>query len=92
MWQEIWPTILHPRFTETLETGLPTGEADLMMPLLRSGYLEETYITFSFAPLRDDEGRPSGIFCTATDNTQRVIFERQIACLHSLAAGTSFAG
>ena len=91
VWKEIWPDILQPRFSQTLATGVPTGEADLMMPLLRSGYLEETYISFSFAALRDDQGRPSGIFCTATDNTGRVIAQRQIDCLRRLAARSSFA-
>jgi signal transduction histidine kinase len=90
-WKEIWPDILEPRFSQTLATGLPTGEADLMMPLVRSGYLEETYISFSFAALRDDQGQPSGIFCTASDNTERVIAQRRIECLRQLAARSSFA-
>lgn len=86
VWKEIWPGILLPRFTHTLETGEATGEDDLFMPLFRSGYLEETYISFSFAALPDDQGRPSGIFCTATENTGRVIARRQIDCLGRLAA------
>jgi signal transduction histidine kinase len=90
-WKEIWPDILQPRFSQTLTTGLPTGEADLMMPLVRSGYLEETYISFSFAVLRDDQGEPSGIFCTASDNTERVIAQRRIDGLRRLAAGIAFA-
>ncbi len=64
-WREIWTQILEPRFTITLTTGEPTGEEDLLIPLQRSGYLEETYITFSFAALRDDRDLPNGIFCTA---------------------------
>jgi signal transduction histidine kinase len=90
-WKEIWEQILLPRFTHTLSTGEPTGEADLLMPLERSGYLEETFITFSFAALRDDQNRPSGIFCTAIENTRRIIAERQINCLRALAARSSFA-
>jgi hypothetical protein len=34
-WKEIWTQILQPRFDYTLTTGVPTGEADLLMPLLR---------------------------------------------------------
>jgi signal transduction histidine kinase len=86
VWREIWEPVLERRFTETLSTGRPTGEADLLMPLLRSGYLEETYITFSFAALADDDGNPSGIFCTATENTARVIDGRQLDCLRRLAS------
>jgi len=90
-WKEIWDEILSPRFAHTLSTGEPTGEADLLMPLERSGYLEETYLTFSFAALRDDHNQPNGIFCTAIENTARVIAERQINCLRALAARSSFA-
>src|SRR3569833_118391 len=90
-WKEIWEAILLPRFTHTLSTGEPTGEADLLLPLERSGYLEETYVTFSFAALRDDKNQPNGIFCTAIENTARVIAERRMNCLRALAARSSFA-
>jgi hypothetical protein len=90
-WKEIWEQILRPRFEYTLSTGTPTGEADLLMPLERSGYLEETFITFSFAALRDSQNRPSGIFCTAIETTARVIADRQLLCLRALAAQGSLA-
>ncbi|MGH8200524.1 MAG: ATP-binding protein [Steroidobacteraceae bacterium] len=86
VWREIWEPVLERRFSETLSTGHPTGEADLLMPLVRSGYLEETYLTFSFAALADDRGNPSGIFCTATENTGLVIAGRQLDCLRRLAS------
>ena len=85
-WHEIWESVLERRFTETLTTGRPTGEADLLLPLMRSGYLEETYITFAFAALADDQGNPSGIFCNATENTDLVIAGRQLDCLRRLAS------
>jgi signal transduction histidine kinase len=90
-WKEIWGDILQPRFAHTLSTGEPTGEADLLMPLERTGYLEETYVTFSFAALRDDRNEPNGIFCTAIETTARVVAERQMSCLRALAARSSFA-
>jgi hypothetical protein len=90
-WKEIWSDILEPRFRVTLETGVPTGEADLLMPLERSGYLEETFTTFSFAALRDAHNRPNGIFCTAIETTARVIAERQLVCLRALAVQGSMA-
>jgi signal transduction histidine kinase/methylmalonyl-CoA mutase cobalamin-binding subunit len=90
-WKEIWTQILEPRFTLTLSTGEPTGEEDLLIPLQRSGYLEETYITFSFAALRDDRDLPNGIFCTAYETTARVIADRQLNCLRALAAQSGFA-
>jgi signal transduction histidine kinase len=91
VWREIWESVLERRFSETLSTGRPTGEDDLLMPLMRSGYLEETYLTFSFAAVEDDQGNPSGIFCTATENTGRVIAGRQLDCLRRLASQCSSA-
>ncbi|MHB8815675.1 MAG: ATP-binding protein [Steroidobacteraceae bacterium] len=86
VWREIWEPVLERRFSETLSTGTATGEIELLLPLKRSGYLEETYITFSFAALADDQGSPSGIFCTATENTGLVIAGRQLNCLRRLAS------
>ena len=86
VWREIWEPVLERRFSETLATGRPTGEADLLMPLVRSGFLEETYLTFSFAALADDRGEPSGIFCTATENTGHIISGRQLDGLQRLAS------
>lgn len=88
VWQEIWP-YLEARFKETLSTGRPTVETDLLMPLMRSGFLEETYMRFSFAVVRDDQGAPSGILCTATENTELVITRRQTECLRRMATQSS---
>ena len=86
VWQEIWQPVLEPRFRQTLATGLPTGAEELMLPLERRGYVEETYMTFSFAALKDEDGIPSGIFCNATEDTALVIARRQLECLRRLTA------
>ena len=44
----------------------------------RNGYPEETYYTFSYSPIPADDGTVGGIFCANTDDTQRVIGERQL--------------
>ena len=55
----------------------------------RNGYPEETYYTFSYSPIPDDDGSAGGIICANTDDTQRVIGERQLALLRELAARTA---
>ena len=52
----------------------------------RNGYPEETYYTFSYSPMPDDDGSAGGIICANTDDTQRVLGERQLALLRDLAA------
>ena len=90
VWREIWP-YLESSFGQTLSTGRPTIEIDRLMPLVRSGYLEETYMRFSFAVVRDDSNSPSGILCTATENTELIITRRQTDCLRRLAANCAAA-
>ena len=55
----------------------------------RNGYPEETYYTFSYSPIPDDDGSVGGIICANTDDTQRVIGERQITLLRELSASTA---
>ncbi|HEY1503506.1 MAG TPA: ATP-binding protein, partial [Stellaceae bacterium] len=49
---------------------------------------EETYYTFSYSPIPDDDGGVGGIICANTDDTRRVIGERQLTLLRELAAAT----
>jgi signal transduction histidine kinase len=65
-------------------------EAQLLI-MERHGYQEETYYTFSYSPVPDDDGRPGGLICANTDDTRRVIGERRIALLRELAARTAAA-
>ncbi|MFN3521842.1 MAG: ATP-binding protein [Phenylobacterium sp.] len=87
VWREIWPDI-GPMLSTALggEEGAYVEEQLLIME--RNGYPEETYYTFSYSPIPNDEGEPDGIICANTDDTQRVIGERQLALLRKLAAET----
>jgi PAS domain-containing protein len=38
----------------------------------RNGYREEAYISFSYTPVRDDEGEVVGMFCACTETTEQV--------------------
>ncbi|HSK58205.1 MAG TPA: GAF domain-containing sensor histidine kinase, partial [Actinomycetospora sp.] len=84
MWSEIWPDI-GPRIASVLETGVATWDEDLLLFLERSGYAEETYHTFSYSPLADDEGVVRGMLCVVTENTDRVVGDRRMATLRDLA-------
>ena len=55
----------------------------------RNGYPEETYYTFSYSPVPNDDGSVGGIICANSDDTRRVIGERQLALLRELAASTA---
>jgi CheY-like chemotaxis protein len=56
VWSEIWADIA-PRIEHVLATGEATWDECLLLFLERSGFPEETYHTFSYSPLHDDDGK-----------------------------------
>jgi PAS domain S-box-containing protein len=85
VWSEIWHDI-GPRIQMVMQTGAATWDEDLFLVLERRGYLEETYHTFSYSPLTEDDGSVSGMLCVVTEETERVIGERRLASLHELSS------
>ncbi|MDB4899460.1 MAG: Chemotaxis protein methyltransferase CheR, partial [Gemmatimonadetes bacterium] len=85
VWSEIWRD-LEPRIRTVLETGGATWDEALLLFLERSGYPEETYHTFSYSPLKDDDGRIAGMLCVVMEVTDRIIGERRLALLGTLAS------
>ena len=85
VWAEIWSDI-GPRIETVLQTGKATYEEGLLLFLERSGFPEETYHTFSYSPLIDDEGRKKGMLCVVTEETERLIGERRVKTLRDVAS------
>jgi len=88
VWAEIWPDI-HPRIARVLEHGEATWDEALLLFLERSGFSEETYHTFSYSPVYDDDGRIMGMLCVVTEVTERVLDERGLRVLRDLASRVS---
>ena len=84
-WREIWDQI-GPRADAVLLHGQSTYDESLLLLMERHGYTEETYFTFSYSPLPDDEGKIGGLFCAVTETTQQVIGERRLRLLREIAA------
>ena len=51
-----------------------------------SGFPEETYHTFSYSPLTDNDGSIHGMLCVVSEETVRVLNERQLSTLSSLSS------
>ncbi|MFL9459812.1 MULTISPECIES: PAS domain S-box protein [Nostocales] len=88
VWHEVWDQ-LEPRIESAIRKNEGTFDEASLFIMLRKGYLEETYVTFSYSPIPDDRGGTGGIFCACTDDTQRIVGERQLALLQELAARTA---
>jgi signal transduction histidine kinase len=83
VWAEIWDDI-GPRIQSVLDTGEATWDESLLLFLERAGYAEETYHTFSYSPLQDEDGRNAGMLCVVTEDTERVLGERRLRILSEL--------
>src|SRR3954447_22655087 len=88
VWREIWDEVA-PRARRTMEGNQGTYDEALLLIMERHGYQEETYYTFSYSPVPNDQGGPGGIICANTDDTRRIIGERRLALLRELAARTA---
>lgn len=84
VWQEIWGDI-GPMLATAMTGSEGTYVEEQLLIMERNGYPEETYYTFSYSPIPDDDGTPGGIICANTEDTERVIGERQLALLRDLA-------
>lgn len=83
VWKEIWHQI-QPRVDQALNKNEGTYDEALLLIMERNGYPEETYYTFSYSPVPGDDGHPAGIICANTDDTDRIIGERQLRTLKDL--------
>ncbi|HEY9810755.1 MAG TPA: ATP-binding protein [Halomicronema sp.] len=88
VWAEIWDQVA-PRAASAMLNNEGTYDEALLLIMERNGYAEETYYTFSYSPVPDDQGDTGGIICANTEDTQRIIGERQLALLRELAANTA---
>jgi two-component sensor histidine kinase/PAS domain-containing protein len=75
IWYEIWDDL-----TPLIDRAL-AGEAswldDMPLTMRRHGYDEPTWFTFSYSPVRDEEGQIRGMFCACTETTEKVLAIRR---------------
>jgi PAS domain S-box-containing protein len=83
VWKDIW-TDIEPLLKKVMEDDEGTYVESQLLIMERNGYPEETYYTFSYTPISGDDGRTAGMFCANTDDTDRIISERQLKTLTQL--------
>jgi signal transduction histidine kinase len=82
-WAAPW-SVIGEAFERALE-GETSFLENQRMFLDRNGYLEETFFTFSFSPIRDDGG-VAGLFHPVTETTARMLSERRARAFRDLSA------
>ena len=77
VWSEIWSDI-HPLVQKALQ-GQATFLEDLPLVMTRNGHDEDVWFTFSYSPIREDDGTIAGMFCACTETTRQVQARRRQA-------------
>jgi signal transduction histidine kinase/DNA-binding response OmpR family regulator len=85
VWTEIWGDV-GPLVEQVMSTGVATWDEGMLLFLERNGYVEETYHTFSYSPLTDDDGCIVGMLCVVSEITDQVIGERRMSDLIELGS------
>ncbi|WP_255587278.1 ATP-binding protein [Hephaestia mangrovi] len=76
VWPDIWPNI-GPAINQAL-SGKPTAYENMPLTMTRHGHPEETWWSFAYSTLRDDEGNVAGFLDIATETTVNVQNEREL--------------
>ena len=77
VWSEVWDEV-EPLVKAALG-GEATWSENLYLVLERNGYPEDCWFTFSYSPVRDEEGVIVGLFCAASETTDVVLAEKRQA-------------
>ncbi|HEY0150003.1 MAG TPA: PAS domain S-box protein [Allosphingosinicella sp.] len=75
IWLEIWDEI-RP-IAERAIAGEASFYENLPLTMTRKGYEEQTWFTFSYSPVRDENGGVGGMLCTCVETTQSVLAQRE---------------
>lgn len=89
-WSEIWEAVKDV-FANAKSTGQPTMKDDDRLFMKRSGFLEETYFTWSIVPLIGEDGNVVGLYNPAFELTRRKIAERRMLTLREVGERTAAA-
>lgn len=88
-WAELWDEI-GPMLDGVMETGKATYSEDALLVMTRKGFVEETYVSWSYGPIRNRDGTIGGIFCACDETTRKVLSRRRLNILHELGLSARF--
>ena len=76
-WAEVWSTI-GPRVERVMTRGMAVWDENHFLPITRDGRIDEAYWTYSYSPLRGDDGEIAGVMVVLQETTARVKTERRL--------------
>ena len=87
IWSDIWD-VIGPQADIVFQEGRSTWNEDLPLFMRRHGFLEETFFTFSYSPIRNETGDILGLFCACTEETSQVLKGRRLHTLRRMSGVT----
>jgi PAS domain S-box-containing protein len=76
IWGEIWD-VIGPQADAVMKRGEASWNERVLLVMERNNYTENTYFTWSYSPIPDEAGSIGGLFCACTEETPRVLAERE---------------
>ena len=76
-WAEIWEEI-EPMLKVVTDKGESIWRENLLIPIYRNGRIEDVYWTFSYSPVKNEDGGVSGVLVVVTDTTEAVLSQRRL--------------
>jgi PAS domain S-box-containing protein len=77
-WTDIWD-VIGPQIDQVMSGGDATWHEDQHIPIERNGRLEDVWWTYSYSPVRDDDGSIGGTLVVCQETTTRVLADRERA-------------
>ncbi len=77
-WKEIWP-VINPLIQQVRNTGESTWSENQLIPIYRNGNIEDVYWTFSYSPVKDEEGNIEGVLVVCNETTQQMTTLQKLA-------------
>jgi PAS domain S-box-containing protein len=71
-WSDIWD-IIKPWIDNVLNNRQAIWLEDQLVPFYRNGKIEDIYWTFCYSPVKDESGKPAGVFVTCNETTGSVL-------------------
>jgi PAS domain S-box-containing protein len=84
-WSEIWD-VIGPQIDAIMEGGEATWHEDHLVPITRGSRVLDVYWSYSYSPVRLENGKVGGVLVTVQETTKRVVSDRRLQILRDLAS------
>ncbi|KAM0750815.1 hypothetical protein T439DRAFT_356557 [Meredithblackwellia eburnea MCA 4105] len=88
-WPEVWDAI--SAVIESCMRGEVVQGTNHDLPVVRNGLLQESFHTYAFTPIRNEDGKCQGVTCISFETTAEVVTDRRMATVQDLVQKSSAA-